>query len=81
MEYSELHKQKLALLGNHIKKLRENLNITLKKLSEKTGIRISYLKKIEEGSAYGLLINRHLGMIAKALNVNMGELFNFEEHS
>lgn len=42
-------KTKLKILGDNVKKLRTEKNITLKALSIKSGISIKYLKIIEDG--------------------------------
>ena len=63
-------------LGLHIKKLRVERKITLKELSEKTGIRKEYLQKIEDGKAYGVLMERHLFKISSALTIKISEMFD-----
>ena len=75
---NEKIKQDLILLGLHIKKLREARNLTLKDVSLKTGIRVQYLKKIENGTAYRVKIEKHLYKISKALSINFAEMFNFK---
>ena len=47
-------------------------------MSEKTGIRKEYLRKIENGTAYGLLLDKHLLKIAIALNIHFYQLMDFE---
>ena len=74
----ECVKKVLIKLGKHINKIREKKSISLSEISEKTGIRKSYLQKIEEGSAYGVLIERHLIKIANTLNITLKELLDFE---
>ena len=64
--------------GKHIKKLREERSITIEELSEKTGIRKEYLLKIENGTAYGVKIEKHFFRIAKGLKISFSVLFNFE---
>lgn len=51
--------------------------MTIKELAEKTEFKKEYLKKIEEGKAYGVLIDKHLLKIAKCLNIKLSELLNF----
>lgn len=46
-------------------------------MSDLTGIRMQYLQKIEEGSAYGVLINKHLQKIAKVFGIELYKLFDF----
>ena len=79
MYRSENAKRYAILLGQHIKNLREERNMTLKEMSQKTGIRVEYLKRIEAGIAYRVKINEHLYKIAKALKITMVELFDFEK--
>ncbi len=79
MKINEKLKQEFMLLGKHIKKIREERNLTLKEVSLKTGIRVQYLQKIENGLAYGVLIQKHLLKIAKAFQVKPSELFNYEQ--
>lgn len=52
--------------------------MTIKELSEKTGIRKEYLRKIENGKAYGVLFDKHLLKIAIALNTKISDLFDFD---
>ena len=68
-------KSKFIQLGQNIKTMREEKKITIQEISEKTGIRVEYLKKIENGTAYGILIDKHLSRIANALRVKLSELF------
>ena len=77
-EMEEKYKQKFKLLGIQIKKLRDERNLTIKELSEKTGIKKEYLEKIENRTAYGVLIDKHLLKIAKALKVHFYQLLEFE---
>jgi len=78
MNIDESVKQKFKKLGLQIKKLREERTITLKDLSAKTNIRKEYLQKIENGKAYGVLIDKHLLKIAIALKVHFAQLFDYE---
>ena len=48
MRISEEIKQDFVLLGLHIKKLREERELTIKDVFLKTGISIKYLQKIEK---------------------------------
>ena len=77
MLYDEHFKDSCKKLGSHIKNLREIKKLTVQNISKITGIRAEYIKKIESGKAYGVLIDKHLLKIAKALNVKMSELFDF----
>jgi cytoskeletal protein RodZ len=78
MKIDEKAKQDFIKLGLQIKKLREERAITLKDLSAKTNIRKEYLQKIENGKAYGVLIDKHLLKIAIALKVHFAQLFDYE---
>ena len=64
-------------LGRHIQNLREERNISIKELAEITGIRKEYLKKVEKGNAYGVMLNTHFVKIAKALKVNLSNFFDY----
>lgn len=64
-------------LGIRIKEFRENRNLTIKELSQKTGIRTEYLRKIESGKAFGILFEKHIVKIAKGMNVKISELFDY----
>lgn len=74
---NEEKKEDFKKLGTHIKKLREQKGLTLKELSERTGIRKEYLKKIEEGTAYGVLLCKHLVKIANALDISLCTMFKY----
>ncbi len=78
MKINDKLKQEFILLGKHIRKLREERNLTLKEVSLKTGIRVQYLQKIENGLAYGVLIQKHLLKIAEAFQVKPFKLFDYE---
>ena len=76
MNINEKVKQDFMLLGQRIKKLREERNLTIKETSQKTGIRPQYLQKIEAGLAYGVMIEKHLVPLAKVFKVKFHELFD-----
>lgn len=78
MKIKKKLEQEFILLGMHIKKLREERNISLKDLSQKTDIRWQYLQKIENGKAYGVLLERHLLKIANALSLDFVEIFKYD---
>ena len=75
MNLDEIIKQDLKKLGKRIKKIREERKILFADMSYRTRIRPYYLKKIENGTAYGVLLNRHLLKIANALDVKLSYLF------
>ena len=64
------------LLGKRINKLRKQQKISIEELSNRTGIRTVYLKKIENGEAFGVKIDSHLLKIAEKLNIKAHELFD-----
>lgn len=78
MQNNKVIKQNFEKLGKRIQKLREEKNISLIEMSCKTGIRKEYLQKIEKGTAYGILIGRHLIKIANAFEINIYDLFQYE---
>lgn len=77
MELNETIKQHFKDFSNHIKKLREDREITILELSKRTGIRKEYLRKIEEGTAYGARIEKHIAKIADAFEINLYEIFQY----
>ena len=62
-------------LGKRIRNVRKEKNITVAQLSQKTGICKSYLYKIENGKAYGVLLERHLLPIFGMLKVKCSDIF------
>ena len=78
MRINEQMKEVFTSLGLNIKNLREKQKVSLQELSLKTGIRKEYLEKIEKGTAYGVLVEKHLFVIANTLNVKLSELLNYE---
>ena len=69
-EKSEL----LTKIAFNLKRIREDKNLKIDELSEKSGINKGYLKKIEEDNAPRLSISKVI-KIASALDVNLRELF------
>ena len=63
----------LKILGNNVQKIRLKKNISIKEMSEKTGIREKYLKKIEKGEAMGITTSK-IFLIAEALSVRVSLL-------
>ena len=78
MKYDDYFIEKFKKPGANIRKIREAKQITIKELSKKTGIRVEYIRKIEQGKAYGVLIEKHILKIANALSIKMSELFSFD---
>ena len=60
-------------VGKKIKELRQNKNISLTALSEKSGVQIATLSRIENDKMTGT-IETH-ALLAKALNVGLDEIF------
>jgi len=58
------------MLGEGVKYYREKRELTLKQMSERTGIRKEYLKKIEEGKAPRILIS-HMEKILKVFDMTL----------
>ena len=63
----------IKILGMNVKKIRLVKNISIKELSEKTGIRENYLKKIEKGEAVGITITQ-MWQISEMLNSKIIDL-------
>lgn len=57
-----------------IREIRKSKNITLKELSESTGLSLSFLSQVERGMCDITLMS--LGRIAKTLNIDLKELFD-----
>ena len=77
MKYDEKFITTCIKLGQNIKNKRENRQITIKQLSKITGIRKEYLNKIELGTAYGVMMEKHLLKISTALKIKLVDLFDF----
>ena len=61
--------QRLVLIGNRVKELSLQQNLTIKQLSEKSDISIKYLKRIENGQAVGIN-TYHLDRLCFSLNLS-----------
>ena len=77
MNYDKSFIEICRKLGENIQKCREEKGMTIKELAEKTGIRKEYIKKIEDGKAYGVLLDRHIFKIAEGLNIKLSKLLTF----
>jgi len=66
----------VRLLGARIKELRKKRGLTQEGLAEVCGIHYKFLGGIERGNANPTLTV--LRKIAKAMNVSLAELFNYE---
>ena len=69
----EKYKEIFIKFGKNIKEFRQERNITLQELSELTGIRQQYLKKIEDGKAYRIS-STHVFVFAKAFKIKPHEV-------
>lgn len=63
------------VLGETIKKLREDKKLTQEELADRASLNVSYLAKIENG--YVNTTIRYLIKIARGLKVEVKELFEF----
>lgn len=73
-----MEKQRI-LLGKRIQKLRESKNLTQEELAEKVNRSTNHISKLETAKtnpSFELLVS-----VAKALNLEMIELFNFAEYN
>lgn len=61
--------QRLVLLGKRVKEIRVQKCMTIKELSEKSGISTKYITKIENGQAIGIT-TKHLDRLCKGLNLS-----------
>ena len=64
------------IFGIKVKKLRQDLNLSLQKLSQKSGISISYLNEIENGKKYPK--TEKINELSKALNVSYDQLVSLK---
>lgn len=69
-----------SFLGENIKKYRLNSGLSIKELSEKSGVSSSTISQIETGKRKSLR-SESLEKVAKALNLNVNELLTIEEGS
>ncbi|MDP4009804.1 MAG: helix-turn-helix transcriptional regulator [Candidatus Shapirobacteria bacterium] len=69
------YQRERKVLGQTIKRLRENVGITQEDLADKAHVNVSYLAKIETG--YVNTTVRYLIKIARGLGVSVKELFEF----
>ncbi len=61
--------------GRHLRKLREEKNLTQEELADKAGMHFTYIGQIERGLRNPSLVN--LQRLAKALRVSAGQLLPF----
>jgi HTH-type transcriptional regulator, competence development regulator len=69
-----------SFLGENIKKYRLNLGLSIKELSEKSGVGSSTISQIETGKRKSLR-SESLEKIARALNLNVNDLLSIDEGS
>ena len=78
MEYLK-DKDFIVAFGKNLQRIRKSKNFTQKDLANDIGVEISQISRIERG-----VINTSISvvnLIAKALEVDVYELFKFEDHS
>lgn len=66
-------------VGENVYNIRTKKGLTIKELSEKTGIRKEYLKKIEKGEAVGIMTGQ-IFRLAIGLDVRPYELVTYLKH-
>ena len=66
----------IKLFGNRIKEIRKKLKLTQEQLSEKVGLDVQTISRIETG--YYFTSYENLEKLAIALNVDIKDLFNFQ---
>ena len=68
------------MLGDNIRKIRKQKNISINNLSKKTGISLGYLSDLENNKAQNPTMDK-LKAIASALNVDVEEFLKSEQLS
>ena len=63
-------------LIKNIKYFRLKANMTQEQLAEKSDLSVSYIKQIESGKEFKNITFNTFSKIAKALNIDVKELFN-----
>ena len=63
-------------LVKNIKYYRLKANMTQEQLAEKSDLSVSYIKQIESGKEFKNITFNTFSKIAKALNIDVKELFN-----
>lgn len=67
----------LEFVGKRIRDIRKTKNLSQEQLGEKSGFHFTYIGGLERGERNISLVN--LAKIAKALEVNIHDFFNFEQ--
>jgi transcriptional regulator with XRE-family HTH domain len=70
------NKEYLIAFGSHLKKLREERNMSQSNLAYDCGMEISQVSRMERGILNTSISNIYL--LAKALNIHPKELFDFK---
>ncbi|HIS90653.1 MAG TPA: helix-turn-helix transcriptional regulator [Candidatus Faecisoma merdavium] len=65
-----------TILVKNIKYFRLKSNMTQEQLAEKSDLSVSYIKQIESGKEFKNITFNTFSKIAKALNIDVKELFN-----
>lgn len=65
-----------TILVKNIKYFRLKSNMTQEQLAEKSDLSFSYIKQIESGKEFKNITFNTFSKIAKALNIDVKELFN-----
>ena len=65
-----------TILVKNIKYFRLKSNMTQEQLAEKSDLSVSYIKQIESGKEFKNTTFNTFSKIAKALNIDVKELFN-----
>ena len=65
-----------TILVKNIKYFRLKANMTQEQLAEKADLSVSYIKQIEAGKEFKNITFNTFSKIAKALNIDVKELFN-----
>ena len=78
MQWWNFHNQEFVVFFSMIVTILVLVIIFILSFSINTKIYQGYLKKIEEGTAYEVMIERHLYKIAKALKIKLYVLLDFE---
>ena len=65
-----------TILVKNIKYFRLKSNMTQEQLAEKSDLSVSYIKQIESGKEFKNITFKTFSKIAKALNIDVKELFN-----
>ena len=63
-------------LVKNIKYFRKKAKLTQEQLAEKSDLSVSYIKQIESGKEFKNITFNTFSKIAKALNIDVKELFN-----